>query len=442
LNLLTCALSPLLGFAYEYVSPDNLQLPTAVVVDGVFAPTRQRFKVLVVRILEFLTVPGVKKLREYARAGLPIIFDGGVPTRMWAAHECASKQVSAVMHDLAELENVHVITGAGLADTILSLGIEPLTKISSNGSWYTVWREDTINNIDYVFVYNENGTTTTGTIEFASTKIPYLYDIWSGKQFPLMVYEKTATKTIIPFTLHGNQSNIVAFLPEPINAVPTTYVTSSPSGVLSISASNQSISVKAGANGQPLSVKTSDGQTHAVAGSVAKPFGLTNWNLTVEHWDPPENFGDVAVTARKSNTTHNLPTLVTWNKIPDLENVSGRGYYTAKFQWPPTQTAVDGAFIDVGRIFQTLTLTVNGNRLPPLDPSEGRADIGPYLKTGENEVHIAIATTLINALRPVWYDMRFSATVPEPPNRLPPAQVYGLKSPVTITPYKETIIGV
>lgn len=392
-----------------------------------------------VRTLDFLTLPGVQKLSEYAHAGLPIIFDGGVPTRMWSHHTCSAQKVSRIMHDLAKLDNVHVIDSPtrNLADYLTSIGIEPRAKVSANGSWYTVWREDTKANVDYVFVFNEQGNTTTGTVDFASTKIPYWFDAWTGEQTPVSLYEKSHSRTKIPFTLHGNQSAIIAFLPKPLAPLPSYHATSASDGILSISTSKTSLSVKAGKQQKSLQVKTSDGHVHKVASSSADSFDLGAWNLTVEHWAPPKDLHDAKTQALKSNTTHALSSLVSWQDIDGLQDVSGRGYYTTTFRWPPKGGA-DGAFIDFGRVFHTLTVSVNGHRLPPLDASRARADIGKYLKKGENKVEAVIATTLINTLRPVWSQLEFSATTPL--KNIPPAQDYGLKGPVVITPYKETLI--
>jgi len=432
--------SSCLGYTYEYLSPGNFDLPTAQVSNGVFAPTRQAFKAMVIRTLDYLTLPGVQKLSEYAHAGLPIIFDGGVPTRMWSYHKCAAQKVSRIMHDLAKLDNVHVIESPtrNLADYLTSLGIEPLTKVASNGSWYTVWREDTKTNVDYVFVFNEQEDTTTGTVEFASTKIPYWFDAWTGEQTPVALYEQTGARTKIPFTLHGNQSAIVAFLPKAQGPLPAYHATSASDGILSVSTSKTSLSIKAGDQGARLQVKTSDGTIHNVANADSESFDLTGpWNLTVEHWAPPDDLYDAHVQARKFNTTHELPSLASWQDIDGLQNVSGRGYYTTTFPWPPKGRA-DGAFIDFGRVSHTLTVSINGHQLPPLDTSRARADIGAYLKDGENVVQAIIATTLINTLRPIWDKLEFSATTAL--KAIPPAQDYGLKIPITVTPYVETLI--
>ncbi|KAH8879860.1 hypothetical protein GQ53DRAFT_853096 [Thozetella sp. PMI_491] len=430
------------GYTYEYLSPENFGLPDAKVVDGIFAPSHQAFRALVVRTLDYLTVSGTQRLADFAHAGLPIIFDGGVPTRMWSYNRCDAAKVNRTMHELATLPNVHVVDSPAesLADVLDSLGIQPRTRITANGTWYTLWREDTRADVDYVFVYNSEGNATEGTIEFASTKIPYWLDAWTGEQTPVVLYEQLEGKTKIPFSFAGNQTAIVAFVPKPLGAVPQHHATSATSGVV-LSASGELLSAKAGFSQGlgPLRVVTSDGAAHDLSPAGAAPFQLQSWNLTVEHWEPPADLEDAAMTATKYNTTHQLESLTSWQTIEGLENVSGRGYYKTSFRWPPSDSAaVDGAWLDLGRVFHTMTVSVNGQRLPPLDASRARADVGPYLQNGDNTVEVAVATTLNNVLRPIYDQLRFSGTTAL--KKVPPPQDYGLVGLAMVTPYKEVLL--
>ncbi len=305
------------------------------------------------RTLDYLTVSGAQKLAEYAQAGLPIIFDGGIPTRLWAYHKCDAAKVTRIMNDISKLSNVHVIDSPdrNLADVLSSIGIDPLARISSNGTWYTVWREDTSQNAEYVFVYNSEGNTTAGTVEFASTKIPYWFDAWTGEQSPVALYEQSDKGIKIPFAFQGNQSKIVAFLSKPLGTVPSLHATSVSGTVLSVTASGKSLSVKTGSQGGASpQVTTSDGKVHELAAAGSEPFELSSWALTVEHWDPPADLSDAYTAAVKSNTTHQLSSLAGWQTIDGLQNVSGRGHYSTKFNWPP-QGGADGAFINLGRVF-------------------------------------------------------------------------------------------
>ncbi|KAL5434257.1 hypothetical protein PMIN07_009197 [Paraphaeosphaeria minitans] len=429
------------GYAYEYLSPDNLDLPAAKVVDGVLAPDAQAFKALVLRQNDSLTLKGVSKLVEFANAGLPIVFAGGKPSMLvGTVAPTAQRQVLHDIDTISRLPNVHVTDSYFVASTIASLEIQPLTKVSTNTSWHTYWRSDPTTDTDYVFVYNDamyeppGQGPSTGTIHFQSTKIPYEYNAWTGEKSPILPYAKTNTSTTIHFRLAGNQSTIVAFEP-PLHDVPAPEpVNYSAPDVLGISFKNGTAVLKTACASTPA-------------------FTLNNWSLTVEHWDPPVDLYNYTSGALKHNTTHHLPSLVSWIDILGLQNVSGRGYYSTTFVWPPNTPASagpgsspKGAFIDFGPVYHTLRASLNGRPLPPLDVAAARADIADYLVEGVNRVDAVVATPLGNVLRPIWTFLESSGEGPGSPDAglehgfMPPPQGrYGLGA-VRLVPYMEVVV--
>ncbi|KAL1595935.1 hypothetical protein SLS60_009625 [Paraconiothyrium brasiliense] len=419
------------GYSYEYLSPDNLNLPAAKVVEGVLAPDAQAFKVFVLRQNDSLTLDGVSKLVEFANAGLPIVFAGGKPsTLVGTVAPTVQRQVLRDIDTISRLPNVHVTDSYLVASTIASLGIQPLTKVSTNASWFTYWRSDPATEIDYVFVYNDamylpqGQGASEGSIEFLSTKIPYEYNAWTGEKKPILTYTTTNSSTIIPFRLAGNQSTIVAFEPPSGYSAEPLRITHSTADILSTAV----------VNGKPL----------LKAASPASPaFALSNWSLTVEHWDPPTDLYNYTSGALKHNTTHQLPNLVPWLDIPGLQNVSGRGYYSSTFTWPSASNkTADGAYIDFGFVHHTLRAYVNGRQLPPLDVTQAQADIKEYLIDGVNTVEAVVATPLGNVLRPIWSQLQSSGEGPGSPDAgpshgfvPPPHGRYGLQSEVRIIPF-------
>ncbi|KAK5120725.1 hypothetical protein LTR85_006083 [Meristemomyces frigidus] len=259
------------GYTYECISPDDFTLPEAYVFNGIFVPERQAFKAMVVRANDSMTVQGVAKLAEYAHAGLPVLFSGGLPTYLISYNASADAYVNETLQSLLLLTNVHVVPY----------------------------------DADYVFAYNDaltidfNGEHSEGVVEFASTGTPYLYSAWTGAQTPITNYTRTENTTSIYFELARNQSIIVAFHDK------TTVAYNPEHG---------------GAHRSQLQ--------HVSAGASLT---LTDWRLVVEHWDPPADLYGVEVVAVKHNTTHHLPQLTSWLNISGLENVSGRGYYSTSF---------------------------------------------------------------------------------------------------------------
>ncbi|KAF2732260.1 secreted protein [Polyplosphaeria fusca] len=445
------------GYSYEYLSPDNFDLPAAKVVDGILAPNAQAFKVLVVRANDSLTLDGVSKLIEFANAGLPIVLAGGVPSSVLGTlAPNILRQVLRDLHTMSQLPNVHITSSYFVGSTIASLGIQPLTRISTNASWYTYWRSDMSSSIDYVFIYNDamrsaqGSGASEGHIEFQSIKIPHEFNAWTGERRPIVSYTTTNTSTTISFKLAGNQSAIIAFVPPTINTQAlTTHLTAFSGDILgSTIDGNRTVLQISTTNTLTLS----NGSTKTIPALTSPPFTLSNWTLIVEHWDPPTDLYNYTSGAVKLNTTHHLPSLIPWLDIPSLQNVSGRGYYSTHFTWPPSNlpsntTTLAGAFIDFGAVYHTLVAYVNGHRLPPLDVTHARADIKGYLKEGENAVEAVVATPLGNVLRPIWHLLQSSGEGPASADAgsshgfvAPPQGRYGLVGDVRIVPYAEVEI--
>lgn len=448
-----------IGYTYEYISPDNFVLPEAYVKDGIFAPDRQEFKALIVRANDSMTVDGVTKLAEYAHRGLPILFSGGLPSYLVSYNVSGAAYMNKTLASLTSLENVHIVPYDHLAGSVASIGILPKTRVSADRIWYTYSRHDDATSADYIFVYNDAAGlplgqgSSEGTVEFESTGVPYLYDAWTGEQKPILKYKRSPTTTTIPFQLAGNQSIIVAFHSSPLESfpLPDTHVTSTSGPVLAVSYDSVKgliAHIGAALDTTVAHLTTSIGDTHKFK-TTASSFSLTRWTLTAEHWDPPADLSDIDTIAVKSNTTHSLSKLVSWQEIEGLQNVSGRGYYKTTFTWPPSSEGAcvppTGAYISFPPTIHTLRVLVNSHPLPPLDDTAPEADISQYLVPGNNTVEAIVTTTLVNRLRPFWYDLQTSGLGTRTSHfggttTLPEAREYGLIGEVWVKPFAEVKI--
>ncbi|KAK4539121.1 hypothetical protein LTR36_001465 [Oleoguttula mirabilis] len=434
------------GYSYEYLSPDNFGLPEAYVVNGTLAPERQAFKALVIRSNDTLTVAGVDKLVEWAHAGLPIIVSGGLPQNLTGYNVSGGTEyVRSALAGIVSLDNVHIVPYDNLAASLQALGFTPRTAVSASRIWYTYLREDANACVTYAFVYNdafdsEFGTgASVGSVTFETTGVPYLYDAWTGDVSPILAYQQTNTTTFIPLSLAGNQSTIIAFHHNETSSTGTRIV-SLPDEVYSASSQleygSSVVTVKAGNTTEP--VLLSNGTAISLPVPAASNT-LSNWTLVVESWSPPSDLYVDQTKAALSNSTYTLSNLTAWNEISDsLRNVSGRGFYSTSFIWPPQNGSADGAVLNLGAIVHTARVWVNGHQLPPLDPTDAAADVGPYLIDGVNGVEIAVTTTLSNVLRPIYTEIRTSGTTWLGPQ--PDEQAYGLLQPVSVVPYTTVTI--
>lgn len=431
------------GFAYEYLSPENFDLPDAVVADGFFAPERQAFKAMILRANDTLTVPGVQKLVDYAHSGLPIVFSGGVPQNLTGYNTTGTEYVRLELATITDLVNVHFVPYDNLAASLMSLGIMPRTRVSADRTWYTYWREDMNASTSYVYIYNDGWDSelgegsSTGSITFETTGVPYQYDAWTGDISPILAYQQTNSTTTIAMSLAGNQTMIVGFHHNETRDKSNRAI-SFPLETFSASTmSKDKMSIKAGNASQP--VLLSNG-TAVTLPAPAAPLQLSHWTLIIEAWNPPADLEADQTKPSLSNSTHKITSLKPWNAISDdLRNVSGRGFYSTSFDWPPVNGSADGAMLYMGAIVNTARAWVNGNQLPPLDPTNATADIGDFLMNGTNKVEIVVGTTLSNVMRKIWQDVKSSGTLwlgPEPVE-----QEYGLVQNVTVVPYRSTMIS-
>ncbi|KAH8802586.1 hypothetical protein F5884DRAFT_738217 [Xylogone sp. PMI_703] len=435
------------GYSYEYLSPDNLAAPEASVNKKVLAIDGPAYKAMVIMSNATLTSNGILAVYSAAKDGLPVIFYGGIPASLFGTtNSSTSNAMQSVLREIQLLKNVQVIESGTLSKALKSAGVTPSAQISSNGSWWTNWRQDPATEIDYVYVYNESPVYSEGSINFATKGIPYLFDSWTGERSPVLNYTRHPSSIELAIKLAGRQTIILAFSPTPLADVdlPDVYFIQTPDSIIGFSHSKddgliaKTTSFVTERNSIPL--VTSDHHRHAInAPDVPSSFTLGNYKLTVEHWDAPSNLSDADAPANKYNTTLTLPSLLPWTQIPGLLNTSGIGYYSTSFSWPPPGGNMSlGAIIDFGSIIQSVRVSINGKPLPTLDHAWARTDITKFLKAGENTIEAKVATNMLNGLRPIWSQMMTSGGLNTTP--LPSPMDMGLVDEVVVTPYAKVVI--
>lgn len=359
---------------------------------------------------------GVEKLTQYAHEGLPIVISGGSPFNLSGYNVSGSSYVKSALAALTDLDNVHEVPAENLSASLQSLGFAPRTKVVADRIWYTYWREDEQAAKSYIFVYNDAWDSelglgsSNGSVTFETTGVPYFYDAWTGESRPVRDFQQIDGCTTIPLVLAGNQSTIIGFHH---NESATSHEQKNPHRPSATRGWSEPFQSSAPAKSQQA---------------------LSSWTLTIESWTAPEDIYADQTESAKSNSTWELSSLKPWNEISDsLFNVSGRGFYNTTFSWPLTGDDCEGAVLDLSAIINTARVWVNGHQLPPLDPTHAIADISEQVKDGDNEVLVVVATTLGNAVRPHWGELRSSGTLALGP--LPPAQAYGLVSEVLVKQY-------
>ncbi|PCG93418.1 Hypothetical protein PENO1_082490 [Penicillium occitanis (nom. inval.)] len=386
------------GYTYEYLSPDNFALQEAYVSNGVFAPNRQAFKVLVVQSGESLTTAGVSKLVEYAQNGLTVIFFWWTSSNYSGYNPKAANSAAASLEKLGSLNTVHMVLGGTLAATLQSLNIAPRTSVSSNAT------------CDAPGLSPEQGDVTS-----------------------MSTYQQSPTHITVPLQLATNRSIIVAFHQSSQSG---PHAQNTADGIVPVEANGNPLTVLRSYDEQTRSIKLSNGKFATLKPMTSQPSTLGDWTLVVESWTPPSDMYNIAARPQRTNSSYQLSTLLPWNEVSSrLANVSGIWYYSTSFWWPPVTNADD---LVSGAISHTATVTVNGQILPPVDLIWAKHNICSLLKQGENIVEVVVSTPLGNVLRNYWDELETGGKFATATMlAVPDEAAYGLPSPVKIVPYRK-----
>ncbi|KAK7705854.1 hypothetical protein SLS64_007802 [Diaporthe eres] len=192
------------GWSYNYLASENLDSPDAIVENGVLAPMGPAWKALAVASTSNVTLGAIASLQRFAESGLPIIFVGGSPSFYPTG---ADTNVTVFEEQLAALqssEGVYSVGEGQLANQLSALGLSPRVAVTTNGTWYTTWRET--EDVGYALIYADL-VGSSGDVTIADTRTPFFLNPWTGEETPVLIYEQDEASTIIPLDLAGNQTH-------------------------------------------------------------------------------------------------------------------------------------------------------------------------------------------------------------------------------------------
>lgn len=347
-----------LGWSHGFVNEATLSLAAAVVRGGRLAPAGPAYKALILTGDVFrsgghiLSVAAARLLLGFALAGLPTVVVGEWSDARVAglAADGENEALRAVLASLLATPDTRVVADPGAIPAALAdLGVSPDVS-HGRSSLMHVHRAD--GDTDYYYLANaphaESRAATAVEQEVwltaeSSTAVPFVLEAWTGAMTGID-FARAGTRVGIPVALQPGQSLLVVLKP-----------------------------------GTPPPV--------AARVFVGPPILLSEWDLTVEDWNPQ---GVVM------HSLH-LSSLTAWSSVPELVDVSGVGWYRTEVDAPGDL----GALLSLGPVVDTCRVRVNGRLLPPVDVTDPVVDLGPWLRAGRNAVEIEVATTLFNRLRTI-----------------------------------------
>jgi len=406
------------GYTHDYLDPALLAMAEPITIAGQIALGRPAYKALIIDseqqppvdpIKTSMDLGAARKILSLAKAGLPIVVVGAAPNQTPGRTTADDGTLQALIGNLMQIVNVHrVAHEADVPALLQSLGIEPAMKPESASPVLSVHRRDEAGKTDYYFLYNEGMVTPPNEpgnlfepaegrpfeqqVELHGEGKPYLMNAWTGNITPIEEFVATKDGVTLHLKIAPDDAAIVAISTSKLGAAPAT-------------------------------------PKRAKAASLPVPIDLTQymWHLSVEDWQPANDHamtGAKATETRKETKQIDLDGLKPWPKIPLLKDVSGIGTYTASVNLPSGWKAGTGARLDLGEVFDSFTLSVNGSDIP-LNQISATAEVGPYLHAGKNTLAIRVATTLNNRLSSLDAAVAKRGLI----------QDYGLIGPVKLTPH-------
>ncbi|WP_395106800.1 glycosyl hydrolase [Actinomadura sp. SCN-SB] len=427
-----------IGWTHSFASEPILSLPSATVSGGRLAPNGPAYKALFVEGDRFagkkstLTVSAAERILALTRKGLPVVFmgDWSAATVPGVAKDGENERLRAVLRQLFDQPKVKVVaTEPEVPGALEALGVRrDVTHETS--TLLHARRVD--GNVDYYYLvngrHNETPKPPIAPIDHEVTltrtdrkAVPYRLDLWTGEIEPVALYRADGDTVTLRVALQPGEATVFVLAPPKGHATP--YATASEAAEVRVASTNR-LAIRDTRPGTYTTTLEGGRTVRSTIGELPAALTLSKWRLQVEDFQPGRTPTET-VTTRHDLV---LDELKPWPQIPELADVSGVGRYTAtvdlgKDGWP-------GAYLELGEVFDTCRVTVNGHRLPGVDLLNPIVDVGPYLRRGTNTIEVEVATTLINRLRVADAAVYGGAS----------RQNYGLLGPVRLVPYGEAVI--
>jgi hypothetical protein len=421
------------GYTYDYVAPDFLTDTSVERDGGLFGDTSDQ-KALVLNNQTTMSIGNARRLLELAQDGLKLFVVGDAPSSTPGAQPDAADLAEVIEDVLAQPSVTRVATDADLPVALRAAGIRPaVTPAEPTAALGLVRRQAA--GVTYDFVYNRSSTTVEQDLTIAGTGVPFKLDAWTGRIEPIARYTSDAGGVTVHVRVGPHDAVILALAGSSTAPAQALAVHAVGSTGDVVATGGQGLALRAQADGSYTTMLSNGVRRSTQISGLASSQPLTSWSLNAQTWTPGANQytttkSDQPTVALTAGEDGKLPS---WRDITapvDLSQASGIGTYTTTVTLPSTWAASDGAYLSLGDVLDSATVTVNGVEVPVNQADRGRIDLGKTLKAGENTIEVRVATTMFNAVRKSG-DGNY---------QMPAWQNAGLMGPVALTPYRDTVL--
>lgn len=423
-----------LGYTYEFLCPEAMELNSAKVENGVLNANGPSYQAIILNFQTYMNTKEIETLTQFAKDGLPIIILGDIPSVSTSYSDDEAARAAA-MEELMKQDCVTLVNSYNQVPKALQeYHILPDAKFSQQEEVLTHHRKD--EGVDYYYVYNFGRMSTDDTTEanrdaikpvdyevsFVGEGIPYELDCWTGEITPISQYKVDGNRITVNVKLDSNESTVIAFASPEWGGVTAAHHVTNATGETGYQ-QDGTVYLKAYQDGNYIAT-LDNGDTKTVeAAGIPETIQLDTFDLTVKDY----NKGETEIDTVYNDINIGSTKLVSWTEIPGLENAAGVGSYTTTFQLSENWDNTMGAEIDLGRVQDSFRVWINDNLLPAGNRYDTVIDISQYLKVGENTLRIDVATGLSNKLAGVY---------PSEGHNVVDYGLFGNDGIVTITPYK------
>jgi hypothetical protein len=335
------------GYDYDRVNSDSLSR-ARVAARQLVSAGGHHYSALVLPPLDGISVEAAAAVARFARAGLPVFFVGHAPSRARGLQDHVDRD-TAVRRAIGNALHAGaiVVPQGSTSEALRKAGIPSNLRFVAGDPEDMVFIQRKAEGKIATFFYNHSSQARSFTIAFPASGAVDRWDALTGHISPVTA-RREGRETIVPVSIGANDSLLLVVDKRKSSRMPPPLVTIAHAAIES--------------TGWMLSVSG-----HSKRAEFAKDFG-------------PVSLQD-------------------WRDIPDLAHFSGTGIYRRSFQVPPAWLERGRSItLDLGRVYDMATVTINGKRLPSSITAPYRVDLTGDLRPGRNDLEIAIANTPENAM--------------------------------------------
>ena len=335
------------GYDYDRINPDAI---AASKVEGkmLVAAGGARYGALVLPSIDGIRAETMERIAAFARSGVPVIFTDAAPTRDEGLKDAAAR-------DRRVKDAVAAAVKAG-ARVVPATNLVQILRVTAVPANLAFTGRDTS---DLIFVQRRVGSRT----------ITFVHNRASAPRDASLILPgrggvsrwDAMTGAIAPFTATGGPNGV---------SVPLALA----AGESALLVSNPAV--------RPVRI--------AVPVIIASMDVSTGWSLSVD------GHAQRSIPFRRNIGPTELGD---WRRIDGLATFAGTGTYRRSVTVPAGWLRKGAAIVlDLGTVYDTATLTVNGRTLPPAITTPFLVDLTSALHLGANDLSISVATTPQNAM--------------------------------------------